>query len=214
MSGIWLSAFILQWLLLGVVTVLLAGLLRYLAAFQERMQLAAPVTSVFELGQKIVDFQLPDAYGVLIRAEEIIRKTKKTVILLGTLTCSSCRTVFLELDELSTRRDTAIFADAQIIVLLAGADSVTVSEILAEYPGLRQGAITVLLDSEGRTTTRFGATSFPTGLCVDQEGHVLDQSRNPHASWLYKILGETPPVEPLRLGRYEHLVTPAVTLAE
>lgn len=56
MQGIWLIAFILQWAMLLLLAVLLAGVLRFLASFQEKMALAAPPISRFELGERTGDF--------------------------------------------------------------------------------------------------------------------------------------------------------------
>jgi thiol-disulfide isomerase/thioredoxin len=212
MTGIWLVAFILQWLLLGLLTVLFAGILRYLSAFQERMQAVAPVTTVFELGQRIFEFELPDVSGAFVQSKEVLSNGKKNIVVLGTSTCPACRSFLSKLNELMTREEGNAIRTARCIFVVAGGTAAAVGELLTEYPGLRRKEVALLIDTEEKIATRFGVTSVPTGVAVDQEGHVLDQSKNPHAGWIYKVLGVLPPIEPLNVGGPDVLLTPSTTL--
>ena len=63
MAGIWLIAFVLQWVLLILLAILMAGVLRYLSFVQRNIHLVTRYATRFEKGDRISHFELADLSG-------------------------------------------------------------------------------------------------------------------------------------------------------
>ncbi len=207
MQGIWFVAFVLQWVLLIVITVLLAGVLRYLAAFQERMKLAAPPISRFELGERVSDFELPDLRGGIFPSRSL--RGQAAVFLSISPGCGSCRSVVAQIAELATRPGT-MEALGQRIVLIVSGKREAFNDMLRENPDLNSDALIVLNDEKGIISHQYGIISVPSGIAIDQGGRVRSQSMNPHVNWLYKVLEVTAPVGTVEPVGKRTFVGPAI----
>jgi len=208
MSGLWAIAFVLQWVMLLLLAIVLAGVLRFLASFQEKMQLAAPSTSRFELGERVDHFELPDLRGHLISSKDFLERNHRELLLLMTPTCGSCRDLALQIAELTTRPG-GLEALTWPLVLVISGKRQEVESFAKDYPVLLSPAITMLVDEDATLLQQYGLTSVPTGIAVDNGGVVRHQSKNPHVNWLYKILDVKPPPQPV--VQQQTLVTPAIS---
>jgi peroxiredoxin len=194
MQGPWLVAFIVQWVIVLVLTLLVAGILRHLARVEERWNLAAPPISAYELGQRIAEFELPDAAGTKVQSRDLLRWSDGTVMLLVTPSCSACATLLAQVSELVTRRDLAL---TKTLVMIALGPAGSLERLLGAYPNLRSDQVVALADEDGSVAHQLGVVAIPVGLVVDREGRLIHQTNNPHvANWLYTWLGASPPAEP------------------
>ncbi len=199
LQGIWLVAFVLQWAVLLLLVILLAGVLRYLATFQEKIRLAAPTISIFEVGQRVSDFVLPDLRGASVASTNLIGRGQKTMLLLLSATCGSCLTLIDQVAELAQRTG-GVKATGWQLVLIVVAEPGTADELVEHHQQLLSDGITILQETEGGVLQRYGVTGVPTGLALDAHGHLLDQTLNPHITWLYKTLRVSAPSEPITTG--------------
>jgi cytochrome oxidase Cu insertion factor (SCO1/SenC/PrrC family) len=182
--------------MLLLLVVLLAGVLRYLAAFQEKVRLAAPTISIFEVGQFVGDFTLPDIEGNSVASTSLIGRGQNTLLLLLSATCGSCQTLIEQVVEL-TRRTGGVRATGWHLVLVIVAEPGMVDDVVQQYPQLLSEGITVLQETKGEVLKQYGVTGVPTGLAIDGRGQLLDQTLNPHVNWLYKTLRVPAPKESL-----------------
>jgi len=209
MHGIWLVAFVLQWILLLLLAVLFAGVLRFLASFQEKIQLAAPPVSRFELGERVGAFELPDLVSRTISSQDVLQRYPQSLLLLLTPTCTSCRMVLSQVAELASRDGGLGRLNSQFVCIIAG-KHIDVESVVQQHPVLLSDRITILVDEQARVLGQYLIPSVPTGLVVDQTGRVLDQSMNPHANWVYKVLDVPPPAQ--SNSSPIPLITPAIQM--
>ncbi|SRR6266542_1911303 len=209
MQGAWLIAFIVQWVMMLILALLVAGILRHLAIMQERWNLAAPPITAYELGQPIADFELPDATGTKVKSNDLLHQSDGAVILFVSTNCSSCATLLAQVSELVARPDVSL--TKIIVVIVLGAVS-SLERLSIEYPNLVNTHVVALADENATAVGQFGIRFVPIGLLVDREGHVSNQTLNPHAAnWLYTVVGAIPPLEPVSRGAMG-LVLPAAYL--
>lgn len=197
MQGLWLIAFLVQWVLVLTLIVLVIGVLRYLVSVKERWNLAIPAITKYELQQRIDDFELPDGAGVIVKSTDAFSQSG-AVILLVTATCQSCTALLTQVSEVVTRHE-VLLAKPIIVIALGSKDDV--ERDLSPYAGLTSSQVTVLIDEQGIAVQQFGVDAVPTGFSVDREGHMLNQTSNPHlANWLYVVTKVPPPKEPIVIG--------------
>lgn len=199
MHGIWLIAFILQWVMLLLLVVLMAGVLRYLTAFQEKIRLAAPTITIFEVGQRVGDFTLPNIHGNTIASTSFLGRGQNVVLLLLSATCSSCLTLTSQVAELASRAE-GVGAIGWHIVLMIGGEPEMIDGLVKQYPQVLSDGITVLMETKATVFQQYGITGVPTGLAIDAQGRLLSQTLNPHVNWLYKTLRVPAPTETLTSG--------------
>lgn len=210
MQGVWLIAFVIQWVMLLILTLLVAGILRHLASVQERWNLAAPPITTYEINQRIAEFELLDATGIKVQSRDLLHQTNGAVILFVSTTCPSCSIMLDQVSELIARREVS-FTKTIVVIVLGVAGSL--ARLLDEHPSLiNSKSVTILADEDGVALHQFKVVSVPTGLVVDQEGRLVTQTLNPHVTnWLYTMLGTTPPKEPVMRG-VTAIIKPAVYL--
>ncbi|MGH2444091.1 MAG: hypothetical protein ACRDFX_13125, partial [Chloroflexota bacterium] len=90
MHGLWLAAFILQWALLILLVVVLAGILRYLSALPH--DAASPPTEASNLavGEIIPSFVLPNHRGQTVASKALLSRASRTVLLFVSPGCPAC----------------------------------------------------------------------------------------------------------------------------
>jgi len=195
MDGIWLIAFLTQWLLVLFLVLIVAGILRQLKVMQERWDLAAPPITTYDLGERIADFELSDAAGEHMLGTRLLQLSDGGVILFISSTCSACAIVATQISDIVSRPHLAP-SKMFIVIVVEAVDRLR--WLFDEHPGLRNQNVVLLTDENGDVARQFGVRSVPTGLAVDKGGQVISQSFNPHVgNWLYKSYGVHPPTEPI-----------------
>jgi peroxiredoxin len=203
MQGIWLLAFIVQWVPVLLLALLVVGILRYLHSVQERWDLAVPAISKYEIRQKIDDFELPDMSDTKIKSRDVLRSSG-SAILFVTPSCRSCLALLDQVSELVNRPDT-IFNKAILIIVAGTRDQL---ENLLRTSSVHDSQQVILLyDEDSSILKTFGLRAIPTGLEVDREGYLISQTFNPHADhWLYKVVGVPLPEKPVVQGHVGTIV--------
>lgn len=197
MNGVWLVLFVAQWAVVFVLGLLMVGVLRYLSRIQEKIDLAAPQISSFNLGEPIAEFQLPTSDGHDFSLSALRSRNRPSLLLFLTPTCGSCKVLLQQLNELAERPKPWDASNTDVVVIAGGTDPL---EPEAVHNLSNKGAL-FLLDLEGSVFSRFGIRSLPSGLFVDGHGVIKDQSMNPHAgNWLYRKLGVPPPPQVISPG--------------
>jgi len=193
MEGIWLIAFVLQWILLLLLAVLMGGVLRLLGSVQQRLQLVAPPTSRFELGERVSDFELPDLDGRLFTSNSVVGFNQKVLLLFLNITCISCKTVVERVAELANQGRRLKELGWSFILICHGGPA----EVKDLVTPLASQDVVVVIDGEGIVYQQYGIRAFPAGIAIDSLGRVIDQSTNVGSSWLYRVLGAPVPAHPL-----------------
>jgi len=199
MHGIWVVAFVLQWIVLALLMILMAGTLRYLSGAQERLELVAPHISNFDIGEEVPPFELFDVHGHVVGIDGIIRRHSNTLILLISPGCTACKTLVMQLNELGSRVGKFSSLGWGIVAVVAG-ERREVELLLETNDGILSGGTEVLIDSDATVLRAYGVRQVPTGMVVDARGRVESQSFNPHQNWIYKQLKQLPPREPIMAG--------------
>jgi hypothetical protein len=202
---IWQAVIAVDTVVLVLLGVLMAGVLRYLQSVQERIALATPAISRYEIGERIDPLSLPALDGGEFALDTLTLAGQAAVVLVVAPGCSSCRTVMTQLDTILAGSPAPILR-RQVVVVAAGAPDEQERSRLAD---LQRRGVVVLLDASGRTMKGYGLRVTPTALVLDERGTLVDQTWNPHAAnWLYKHLGVVPPEVPVR-GENVGVVMPA-----
>lgn len=211
MEGIWVVAFALQWALLLMLTVLVAGVLRYLQSVRERISLIAPPISFLEVGERIPAFSSHDLQGRSVTRDDLLRHARPIVLLFLSPGCPACKALLEQVSELG-RRAGGIDALRSSFALACAGESSDIRSMVQDHPELLSDDVTILLDMGGEVGGRFGIRSSPVGIITDAGGRVTSQSFNPHANWLYRVLGVLPPATPFtgkEAGAPESYMVPA-----
>lgn len=208
MYGIWVVAFALQWVLLLVLTVLVAGMLRYLSNVQDRVDAFAPYVSRFDVGDRIANFTLPTLAGGSFAVEQMLRQGRSLVLLVVNPGCTSCKTVVMQLAELAGREGGFARSGWDAALVLTGARD-DVEELVRANDGVIAPGVHLLTDFDGDLLQQYAIRHVPIGIAIDANGRVLSQSMNPHANWLYTVLDVLPPAAPIvATAGYESMVAP------
>lgn len=199
MQGIWLVAFGLQWVLLLILVVLVAGILRYLGSIQERMNLAAPRISRFDLGERVTDFELPDIRDRTFNSASWIGHSNKVMLVFLSPVCDSCKTVVKQIVELVNRSGDSEVRGWSYILICHG-ELVAIKEMVEQLLPFENIAILHDDVEESLVSRQYGVRTHPAGIAMDHRGHVIDQTFNPHTGWLYKVMGVSEPINPVETG--------------
>jgi hypothetical protein len=194
-TGIWLVAFVLQWILLLVLLVTLAGFLRYFATIEERLDQSVPRITKFQSGDSIGSFQLPNARGGdFIFASDT---GSRILMLLLSPSCSSCEVAARQVAELANRARPIGWA---MVLVTHGTPQIVNDFVARALEGTRlqmPDSVTLVADEEGQLLREYMAASVPVGLAIDEHGHLLDQTTRPVPNWVYLTLGVAGPSEGL-----------------
>ncbi len=200
MTGAWVLAFAAQWVLLLLLTLLVAGMLRYLTSFEERAELAAPHISRFEVGESPEPFVLPDLAGHDVDSGRLVAG-RYAIILLTTPGCSACDTLTMQVAELASREG-GLPAVGCLIIIVVGSSHDKAAALIDKLGGAVPPGVTLLIDEKGTVTRNYGVRSNPVGIALSDRGEVVSQSMNPHINWLYKVLDVLPPERPVAADQH------------
>lgn len=190
MEGFWIVAFLVQWFLLIILSILVFGILRYLRSIQSQLQTTSQRITRFNQGDKISDLTLIDLDGNSMSISQLFNHGRKVLLLLLTTTCSSCEAIVLQLAEL-VKREGGLTATGWSVALICYDQQQEVGRLTKD---LEKGeGITVLVDSEAIAARQYFPASLPVGIALDEHGYVLDQSPNPGPNWLYLTLNVPAP---------------------
>jgi peroxiredoxin len=120
------------------------------------------------------DFALPDLHGRTRRLSEF--RGKVVFLNVWTTWCPPCRMEMPSMEALYRQ-----FRDQDFVVLAVNADE---NGAEAARPFVAEFGLTfpVLLDPEGRVSTRYGVTGYPETFIIDRDGHVVKHTIGP-AEW-------------------------------
>jgi hypothetical protein len=189
MSGAWIAVIVTQWIIIIALCLVCVGILRYLAVFRERMELAAPTITALSIGEAVPELEFTE---LATQAPFTLTRGRSCLLLFLSSTCSGCRHVLAQMDELTARGRQSM--DTQIALVFV--DEV-LPEALVSWPHLdTDSGLHVLRDPRSLVPELLGVWSLPTAVLVDKRGRVEDQSPNPHAAnWIYRALSEEVPQE-------------------
>ena len=194
MSTIWAITIALQWILLLLLALVTAGVLRYLGRVDALLSARNPPTTKYELGDRVDEFELYDSTGGTLTTQDLLQGRDIVVLLFVTATCPACEIVLRQVEDLATRRPVPASSSWSICVSIAGySHGDQVERVQAKHPKLLSEGVRTLLDRDGTASNQCGITGVPTGIAIDEEGRVVSKSANPHAGWLYELLGVAEP---------------------
>lgn len=211
MQGLWLVAFGLQWLLILILCVLVAGILRYLGSIQEKIDLVAPAISRFALGERVSEFTLQDIWGNTFASTSWIGQREQVMLLFLNPTCDGCKTVVKQLAEVLQRPE-RVEGEEWSFLLICPGELVAIKEMVESLLSSQKVAILHDEDADKLVSRDYGVRTHPTGMALDKRGRVVDQSFNPHAGWLYQVMGIPEPTTPVTTGPHPLIVARSATV--
>lgn len=191
MQGFWAVAFILQWVLLLLITAVVIGMARYLGSIQERIETTAPTVTKYDKGDVLEDFELPDLSGRGVALANVIGQGRKAMLFYLSPDCVSCKTVVMQLEEVATR-SSGLPPEWSIAVIFLGEES-DVAQLLGEHQVILASSVQILVDAGGLVRKLYAIRHVPISVAVDEDGRVMDQSIMPYDNWIYKITGIAAP---------------------
>lgn len=191
MSSVWIAVVATQWIVIGLLTLATIGILRYLAHFRERMELAAPPTTAHYIGEQIPSLEFQDLFT---RLPYGVPNGRQCLLLFVSFTCGSCNDLLAQVEGISARRRNPNPVDLAVIVIDDDPSKLTTTR-----PALRNASaadVHVLAEVNNSAVEALGLWALPTAMLVDAQGRLVDQSFNPHvAGWLYRALKEPVPAD-------------------
>ncbi len=185
MTGPWLIAFVLQWIVLGVLMLLMAGVLRHLSSLQTYSIDDSPPITRFKLQERIEDFALPNIHGQLISSKSFLEQNRNVLLFFVSTTCSPCRAVVQHIKNLAAREGGLQVYGWSFIFVCYG-ESVASEEMLKDLP---LSDIQVLIDPGRSVYQQYGIRGVPVVLALDVKGRLQNQTVSPDSEWLDKMLG-------------------------
>jgi hypothetical protein len=208
MSGVWIAVIVTQWILLVVLCLVCVGILRYLAVFRERMELAAPTITALSIGEAVPELEFTE---LVTQAPFSLTRGRSCLLVFLSSTCPGCRQVLAQMDELAARGRRSTGTEIALVFV----DEV-LPEALVSWPHLdADSGLHVLRDPRALVPEVLGVWSLPTAVLVDRRGRVEDQSPNPHAAnWIHRALSEEVPKTETREGSWTPLAVPSTNGAQ
>jgi peroxiredoxin len=187
MAGLWIVAFVLQWVLLLLLTVLMVGVLRYLGFIQQNIHLVIRYASRFEQGDRISHFELPDLEGLSVVSKTLLDASQRTLLLFLNTSCSGCKAVIRYLADLIKREGGLKGLGWSVVAIYTGPD--VSRESVEKHIALSlPNEVTILVDEKGSLLQQYDLRGFPVGIAVDSRGQVIDQSSSSIVNWLDRTL--------------------------
>lgn len=183
MTGMWLVAFVLQWVLLLLFAVLLVGVLRYLSFIQQNIHLVMQYASRFEQGDRIKHFELLNLEGLPIVSRALLRMNQRTLLLFLNTSCHGCEAVIHFLSDLVKEEGSLRKFGWSVVAIYTG-PYVSRESVEKHIDPCLLDEMTILVDEKGKISQQYDLRSFPVGIAVDHLGQVVDQSSRTMAKWL------------------------------
>jgi peroxiredoxin len=184
MTGIWIVAFALQWVLLLLLAILTVGVLRYLSFVQNNIHLVTRYASRFEEGDRIGRFELSDLNGLPVLSKTLLNTSKKTLLFFLSTSCNGCDAVIHRLASLSKQNEGLKKYEWSFVLIFIGSRT----SIEARVAQLPLGEITVLIDENGTLYQQYDIRTFPVTIAVDDQGSVMAQKLGDISNWLPDVL--------------------------
>lgn len=197
MQGIWLVAFIAQWILLLLLAFLMVQAMRFLRLLYKRLP---PNTSVKQ-GDNISDFELPDIHNQLVSSSSLLGQDKSMLLLFVRSTCSSCRLLIKHIAKVAQQRAGANGLPCHVVFVCSGKQP-DIEKIMNILP--IQGDITVLVDKDEIVFTYYGIQSTPFGLAINSMGKVYSLLTYPAGDWFDAMMDSAQGSTPLRVEQGDH----------
>lgn len=191
MTGIWVIAFILQWLLLLLLAILMVGVLRYLNFVQNNIHLVIKYASRFEEGDRIDHFELSDLNGFPTASKTLLSTNQKTILIFLNTSCSACKAVVKQIADLARHGD-GLKSFGWSFVLIYTGSRTSIAEHITPLP---LDEVTVLIDEEGKLYRQYDLRAFPVGIAVDDHGKVINQKLGSLSGWFRSILSVEPSLQ-------------------
>jgi len=192
MSGMWIVAFALQWIVLLIFAVLIVGVLRYLRFVQSNIHVVTHYASRFEQGDRISHFELPGLKGLPVVSKALLKTSQRTLLLFLSPSCSGCDTVMDDLANLVKREQGLGKLGWSVIVIYTG-PYVSREAVEKHIDPSVSNEVTVVVDEKGSIAQQYDLRSFPIGIAVDHLGRVIDQSSRSMTRWLKQTLQASQP---------------------
>lgn len=199
MGGMWIVAFVLQWILILLLAIMMIGVLRYLASLQ-KSSLPAD-RSRYEVGEHVDNFKLPDIHGHLFRSSSLIGQQRVVLFFLNP-TCGPCGTAVKQIAELA-RREGGLGIIPWSFVLICSGEPSKIEQFVKSLP---PDVATILVDKDLEVTKQYGVRSTPFAIAVDRLGEVYSQSDRPTSHWLYTVLDVAAPSTGAEIGYSQEAV--------
>jgi peroxiredoxin len=120
------------------------------------------------------DFELPDLHGQPHRLSDL--RGRVVFLNLWTTWCPPCREEMPAMEALHRR------LRARGLVVLAVSQDTNGAEAVAPFVAEMGLSFPVLLDPDGRLSTRYGVTGYPETFIIDRNGNVVHHTIGP-ADW-------------------------------
>lgn len=190
MAGIWIVAFVLQWVLLLLLAVLMVGALRYLGFVQKNIHLVTTYATRFEEGDRISHFELADLNSLPAVSKVLLTTNPKTLLFFLDIRCSGCKAVVSQIADLAKHEGGLKRFEWSFVLIYSGASPTLVKAHVAPIP---PSEAIVLADEEGTLYLQYDIRAFPVMIAVDSQGKVIDQKLgNDISKWLLKTLIVSP----------------------
>jgi hypothetical protein len=190
MAGMWIVAFVLQWVLLLLLAVLVVGALRYLGFVQKNIHLVTRYATRFEEGDRISHFKLTDLNSLPAVSEVLLTTNPKTLLFFLDTRCGGCKAMVSQIADLAKHEGGLKRFEWSFVLIYSGSSPALVKVHVAPIP---LGEATVLADEEGMLHQQYDIRAFPVAIAVDSQGKVLDQKLgNDISKWLPNILNTSP----------------------
>jgi hypothetical protein len=185
--------------LLVALTVVVAGVLRYLSAIQGRLDSSVRRVSKLELGEKFPEAHIPEVRSERVRSlSDLVGNGQKTMVLLVNDACQSCDVLVRQIAELASRPGGIEAIRWEFIFVWIG-DKDSIAEKSSGLP--QSPRIVQLTDTDGTLARLLLIGSFPVGMAFDMAGKLESQSAQPGPNWLYLTLKVAGPEQPIDFGR-------------
>ncbi len=171
MTGMWIVAFVLQWILLLLLTILLIGSLRYLGRVQKNIHLVTRYSTRFEEGDHIGHFELSDLNDLPVVSNALLHNGKKTLLFFLSPGCSGCKAVIHQVTDLAKREGNLENFEWSFVFIYTGSRAL----VKASAASLPLNEVTVLVDEEGVLYRKYDIRTFPVTIAVDDRGNVTDR---------------------------------------
>jgi len=174
-----------------------AGILRYLSAIQERLDSSVRRVSRLERGATIPEVRLPEVKTGRLKSLTDLVGSQRTMVMLLNDSCQSCDVLIRQIGELAARPGGLDGIGWRFVLAWIGEQKVVVAKAAA-LPVTEH--VIHLMDADGELARSLLIGSFPVGMAFDSAGRLESQSAQPGPNWLYLTLRVPGPDRPIDQG--------------